>query len=220
MTIKILLVDDHAIVREGLRELLGNREGQQKYEVVGEAGDGRSAVALAKKIRPTIVLMDINMPVLNGVDATAQLREIVPEAKVIALTMHSGRQFVQKMFRAGASGYLLKECTFEELKSAITAVNSGKMYISPSLAGTVIEDYIFHVSIKEKTATTEMTAREREILQLIAEGWSTKRLAEKLFISAKTVETHRRNIMEKLNLYTVAELTKYAVAEGLTFLDN
>ena len=215
-----MLVDDHAIVREGLRELLEHLQGAQTYEVVGEAGDGRSAVALAVKIQPAIVIMDINMPILNGVDATAQLCDAVPEAKVIALTMHSSRQFVQKMFRAGASGYLLKECMFSELAAAISIVHSGKMYISPSLAGTVIEDYMLHVSIKEKSPTTEMTTREREVLQLIAEGWSTKKLAEKLFISAKTVETHRRNIMEKLSLYTFAELTKYAVAEGLSFLDN
>lgn len=219
MPINILIIDDHRLFREGLSALF---QAQGDIKVVGEAGDGHAAIILARKLQPDIVLMDINMPVLNGIEATHQLKAENPGIKVIALSMHSGREFVQKMFGAGTSGYLLKDCAFSELAEAITIVSSGKSYISPSLASTLIEDYLLQLSDKADLShsTAALSQREREILQLIAEGWATQKIADKLCISGKTVETHRSNIMKKLSLHTVAELTKYAIVEGITFLER
>jgi len=219
MPINILIVDDHQLFRQGLSALF---LAHGKINVIGEAGDGHAAIIQARKLRPDIVLMDINMMVLNGIEATRQLKAEIPSIKVIALSMHSSREFVQKMFSAGSSGYLLKDCDFHELAEAVSIVNSGRSYISPSLAGTLIEDYILQLSDKDKLSHSAavLSQREREILQLIAEGWSTQKIADKLCISVKTVETHRGNIMRKLSLYTVADLTKYAIVEGITFLER
>lgn len=219
MPITILLVDDHRLFRQGLNALFS---AHSKINVIGEAGDGHDAIDQARKLQPNIVLMDINMPVLNGIEATRQMKAEIPAIKVIALSMLSGREFVQKMFGAGSSGYLLKDCHFNELVKAVTVVNSGRSYISPSLAGALIEDYLLQLSDKAELwhSATVLSRREREILQLIAEGWATQKIASKLCISVKTVETHRSHIMKKLSLYTVAELTKYAVTEGITFLER
>jgi DNA-binding NarL/FixJ family response regulator len=217
MPINILIVDDHRLFRQGLSALFS---AHSHIKVIGEAGDGHAAISMARKLQPDIVLMDINMPILNGIEATRQLKDEMTGIDVIALSMHSGREYVQKMFGAGSSGYLLKNCHFNELVEAVSVVNSGKSYISPSLAGTLIEDYLFQLSDKTGLSynSAVLSRRERQILQLIAEGWTTQKIGDQLCISGKTVETHRSNIMKKLSLYTVAELTKYAIVEGITFL--
>ncbi len=215
MQIKVVIADDHKIVREGLKSLL---EKSPDVEVVGEASDGRAALTMAQQLVPDIVVMDINMPMLNGVDATSQLLESLPGVKVIALSMYSNKRFVQRMFRAGASGYLLKDCAYEELAFAISSVCADKKYLSPGLAGTLIEDYMGHVTSVEEVDSPALTAREREVLQLISEGWSTQSIAEKLNLSIKTIESHRRRIMERLNIESIAGLTKYAIREGVTSL--
>lgn len=217
MSIKILLADDHKIVRDGLRSLL---EKQPNMEVVAEAENGRKAVKLAIRRRPQVVIMDISMPDLNGIEATRQMLKELPHLKVIALSMHSDRRYILKMFQAGASGFLLKDCAFEELDCAINTVVANQPYLSPSVAGAVIEDFVRCTSPTGFSATDVLTAREREVLQLLAEGWSTKELASHLHVSVKTVETHRRRIMEKLGLHGIAELTKYAIREGLTSLQS
>ncbi len=217
MSIKILLADDHKIIREGLRNLI---EKQAGFEVIAEAEDGLTAVKKAKKLAPDVVVMDIGMPGLNGIEATRQILADSPQAKIIALSMHSERHFVSEMLKAGASAYLLKDSAFEELVQAIRASRANKIYLSPSIADKVIKDYITHIPGENFSAFSILTKREREILQLIAEGKSTKEIASLLFISIKTIETHRQNIMEKLDLRSVAELTKYAIREGLTSLDS
>jgi len=217
MSTRILLADDHKIMREGLRSLLAEAF---DMEVVAEAEDGRSAVELAKKLSPDVVVMDISMPDLNGVEATRQILKYAPRAKVIALSMHSDRQFVARMLEAGASGYVLKDAAFEELATAIRTVVAGRVHLGPRIAGLVVEDYVQRLPETEPKVSSPLTAREREVLQLLAEGKGTKEAARLLKVSAKTVETHRRNIMEKLNLHSIAELTKYAIREGLTSLDD
>jgi DNA-binding NarL/FixJ family response regulator len=163
--------------------------------------------------------MDVSMPDLNGVEATRQIIQDNPEIKVIALSMHSDTLFVSEMLKSGASGYLLKDCAFQELQQAIRTVMDGKAYLSPSISGVVVEDYLHRLSKADVSTSEVLTDREREVLQLIAEGQSTKQVALKLHISAKTVETHRRQIMNKLDMHTVAELTKYAIRKGLTALE-
>jgi two-component system, NarL family, response regulator NreC len=215
-TIKILLADDHKLLREGLRALI---EEQRNMTVVAEAEDGRSAVRLATKLSPDIIVMDISMPGLNGIDATRQITAESPGIKVIALSMHADRNFVVEMFKAGAAGYLLKDCAFEELILAIRAVSSKKAYLSSKLSDTMIKDYVNLFPKKKLSAFSALTAREREVLQLLAEGKSTREVAAKLNVSTKTVETFRRLIMKKLDIHSVAELTKYAIRTGLTSLD-
>jgi DNA-binding NarL/FixJ family response regulator len=217
MSIRILLVDDHKITREGLRSLL---EKQQDMDVVAEAENGRTAVRLAHELLPNVVIMDVTMPDLNGVEAARQIVGKVPDAKIIALSMHSDSLFVTEMLRSGASGYLLKDCAFDELALAIRAVASGKTYLSPSISGVVVEDYLHRLTKTNFASSEVLTDREREVLQLMAEGKSTKQIALKLNISVKTVETHRRQIMNKLDIHTVAELTKYAIRKGLTSLET
>ena len=214
MTISVLIADDHKIVREGLKFLIGNSSGM---EVVGDAENGRVALSMAKKLQPSIVVMDINMPELNGIDATSRLIELLPRTKVIALSMYSSKRFIQSMFKAGASGYLLKDCAFAELVFAITSVYSDKKYLSPMLVGMLIQDYMGQVGTIE--AEPGLTLREREVLQLIAEGISTADISKRLHLSVKTIETHRRRIMEKLEIRSVAGLTKYAIREGVTSID-
>ncbi len=216
MSITILLADDHKIVRDGLRALLEN---QPDMKVVAEAENGRTAVQLAQQKRPQVVIMDISMPDLNGIEATRQMIRELPDIKVIALSMHSDRRYILRMFRAGAVGFLLKDCAFEELVSAINTAIADQPYVSPSIAGIIIQDFVRSGSQISSSATDVLTAREREVLQLLAEGWATKEIASHLHLSVKTVETHRRRIMEKLGLHGIAELTKYAIREGLTSLD-
>jgi len=217
MSIRILLADDHKITRQGLRSLL---EKQDDMEVVAEAEEGRTAVRLAREFSPHIVIMDVSMPDLNGVEATRQIVERTPDVKVIALSMHSDSLFVTEMLKSGASGYLLKDCAFEELTLAIRAVVDGKTYLSPSISGVVVDDYLHRLSKTAYAGPDVLTNREREVLQLLAEGNSTKKIALKLHISVKTVETHRRQIMEKLDIDSIAELTKYAIRKGFTSLET
>ncbi len=217
MSIRILLADDHKITRQGLRSLL---EQQDDMEVAAEAENGRTAVALVDELLPDVVIMDVTMPDLNGVEATRQIVAKYPDVKVIALSMHSDTLFVTEMLRSGACGYLLKDCAFEEMTRAIRAVMNDKTYLSPSISAVVVEDYLHRLSKADFSASGILTDREREVLQLMAEGKSTKQIALKLHISIKTVETHRRQIMNKLDIHTVAELTKYAVRKGLTSLDT
>jgi len=217
MKTRVLLVDDHKIMREGLRSLLAVTPG---VEVVGEAGDGRSAVQLALKLAPDVVVMDIGMPDLNGVDATRQIKARDPKIKVIALSLHSDERFIAGMFKAGASGYLLKDGAFEELAHAIRTVAAGHTYLCPRIAKTVIRDYLRDAQAAAIAGGPALSEREREVLQLIAEGKSTKEIAGRLDVSVKTVETHRARIMERLGVHSVAELTKYAVREGLTSLET
>ena len=213
MTTRILLADDHAIFLEGVRGLL---EKQHDLQVVGEAADGRAAVRMARELSPHVVIMDITMPVLNGIEAT---RLVVGEdagTKVIALSMHSTRRFMTEVLKAGAVGYLLKESAVAELILAIRTVTSGKAYLSPRVTDVVLDDYVRHVPSERGAAFTALTPRERQVLQLVAEGRTTKEIAAVLNVSGKTIEAHRSQVMEKLRIHSVAGLTKFAVSEGLT----
>jgi two-component system response regulator NreC len=214
---RILIVDDHKIVRQGLRSLI---EGEDGMEVVGEAADGWTALQLVLKLAPDVVIMDITMPDLNGIDATREIIAENPYVKVIALSMHSDRHFVAGMFGARASGFVLKDCAFEELLRAIHTVVLNKTYLSPAIADVVIEDYIGSLAKTGSRAVFTLTLREREVLQLLAEGKSTKQIATRVHLSVKTVETHRKHIMDKLNIHNVAALTKYAIRHGLTALET
>jgi DNA-binding NarL/FixJ family response regulator len=216
MSLKIFLADDHKIMRDGLRSLLEN---QLDMEVVGEAENGRRAVQLVLEKRPDVVIMDIGMPDLNGMEATRQILAALPDVKVIALSMYSDRRFVSGMLEAGASGYLLKACAFEELAGAVGTVVANQTYLSPEIAGVVVEDYLHRLPMTDSEASSALTRREREVLQLLAEGWPNKKIASHLCVSVKTVHTHRQQIMDKLNLRSIAELTKYAIREGLTSPD-
>ena len=211
----VLLADDHTMMREGLRAIL-EKEGLQ---VIGEAATGREAVALAHRLRPDLVVMDISMPGLNGVDATKRLVAELPGIKVIALSMHADRRYVVAMFAAGAVGYLLKNSASEELIQAVRAVARHHKYVSPSIAETVVDNAIDSLR-PARPLQKPLSLREREVLQLLAEGHSSKDIAQRLELAVPTVETHRRQIMDKLNIRSVAELTKYAIREGLTSLDR
>jgi two-component system response regulator NreC len=213
MSIRIILADDHTIVRHGLNKLI---QQQENMEVIAQAADGRSTVELTRELLPDMVIMDIGMPDLNGIGATGQIIREFPQVKVIGLSMHSGKKFVIEMLKAGASGYLLKDCALEELTTAVKAVASGKIYLSPSITDVVVENYVRHSERKESSAFSLLSQREREVLQLMAEGKTTKQIGLKLHISPKTVEGHRLRLMEKLNMDSVAKLTKYAIQEGLT----
>lgn len=213
MGIKILIADDHKIVREAIGSLLNNELGM---EVVGEAEDGRTAVQLAGDLQPNVVVMDIEMPNLNGIEATRQIVHDLSGVKVIALSERSDRRSVHEMLKAGASGYVLKQCSFQELVCAIRNVVSNQTYLSPQVSGTVVDGYIHRLSRHDDSVYSVLTPREREVLQLIAEGKSTKVIAKELFVSAKTIEWHRSQLMKKLGVQSVAELVKYAISEGLT----
>lgn len=216
MTIRILLVDDHQLIRDGLRALIS---GEKDMEVVAEAENGREAIALARQQDPDIVVMDINMPDLNGIDASKIILSENPNVKVIALSVHSTTRFIKEMLKAGVSGYLVKHCAYEELANAIHMVMNNKSYLSSHIMGTVMNDYAAHAHTDKTSVFSKLSLREREILQLVAEGLTSEDIASRLFISIKTVSTHRRHIMKKTNLKSVAELTRYAISEGLVSLD-
>ena len=217
MSIRVILADDHTIVRHGLSKLI---QQQENMEVIAQAGDGHSTVELTRDLSPDMVIMDIGMPDLNGIDATQQIIHDLPQVKVIGLSMHSGKKYVIEMLKAGASGYLLKDCALEELIIAINTVAEGKIYLSPSITDVVVENYVRNSKKKENSAFSLLSQREREVLQLMAEGKTTKQIGMRLHISPKTVEGHRLRLMEKLNMDSVAQLTKYAIQEGLTSLES
>jgi two-component system response regulator NreC len=211
---KILLVDDHAIVRDGLQAILAGKAG---VTVVEATANGREAIAIARRLRPDVVVMDITMPGLNGIGATRQIVTELPDTKVIALSMHSDRRYIIAMFKAGASGYLLKDSAAGELLQAIEAVTNDQTYVGPAIAGAVVEAL---TKGEPSVESTRLTNREGEVLQLIAEGCTSKEIASRLSIAPATAESHRRQIMSKLNLHTVAELTKFAIREGLTTVEK
>ncbi len=217
MTIRIVLADDHKIVRDGLTSML---QAQPDMDVVAQADNGRSAVQMAEELRPDVVVMDAGMPDLNGIQPTRQVTEAAPGVRVIALSMHSDRRFVEGMLSAGAAGYVLKDSAFEELATAIRTVVDGQTYLCPTVTGIVVANYVRRRPGPESTAHTALTPREREVLQLLAEGKATKQVASRLGVSVKTLETHRSRIMEKLGIHSIAELTKYAIREGLTSLES
>jgi two-component system, NarL family, response regulator NreC len=215
MSIKILVVDDHKITRDGLSALIDK---QPDMEVVGEASNGREAIELARDMSPDVIIMDISMPDLNGIDATSQILAESPKCKIIALSMYSDSRYVKGMLKAGVSGYLVKSCAFDELVKAITVVAVNQAYLSPGIADMVMKDYVEALKIDRTAPIPEspLSIREREVLQLIAEGVSSDQIASRLHVSIKTVSTHRRNIMEKLNINNIADLIKFALREGLT----
>jgi DNA-binding NarL/FixJ family response regulator len=213
MSIKVLIADDHQIMREGLRALL---EKEIDIQVLGEAEDGRSIQRMARELHPDVIIMDVAMPDLNGIEATRQIVAELPGVKIIALSMHDDRRFVLNMLKAGAAGYMLKDCAFKDLAKAIRVVMSHKTFLSPEVADIVVKDYLSTTQPAGSTVFSLLSPREREVLQLIAEGKTSALIGEILHISIKTVETHRQQIMVKLKIRSVAELTKYAIREGLT----
>ena len=210
--VRIILADDHQIILDGLKMLIDDMDG---IEIVGEAANGREAVRLVKEHEPDIIIIDVAMPELNGIEATRQISSECPKVKIIVLSMHSEKRFVSLMFKAGAKAYLSKENAFKELSSAIRAVMAGTSYLSPNIATALVEDYVEVVKTAAgRLEASTLSPRELEVMQLLAEGRSTRETAETLYVSIKTVEAHRRNIMEKLGLKGVAELTRYAIREG------
>jgi DNA-binding NarL/FixJ family response regulator len=214
MMTTVLLADGQSILRKGLRTLL---ESMGRYQVVGETGDGREAVELTRDLKPDLVILDVALPALNGVNATEQIAQDSPATRVIALTARSASGHVSSMLRAGARGYVLKDADPDELFKALSAVQRGQTYLSSHAATSLVEDY---VSGGNGGARPALSPREREVLQLMAEGLSTKQIAKTLYVSVKTVETHRRHIMQKLEIHSVAGLTKYAIREGLTTVET
>jgi len=216
MGIRIILADDHTMIRDGL---CGSLQRVEDMQVIGQTEDGLSTVRLVCKENPDVVVMDIAMPSLNGIDATRQIHKDYPDIKVIALSMHANSNYVREMFRAGASGYLLKNCQFDELVEAIRIVVDGRTYISPSISDLIIESYVEKRSGEVDSVFSLLSQREREVTQLLTEGKTTKQAAQCLCISPKTVEVHRSRIMNKLHIDNIVQLTKYAIQEGLTVPD-
>jgi DNA-binding NarL/FixJ family response regulator len=213
MGVQIILVDDHRIMRSGLRGLIENCA---CMEVIGEAQNGREAVRLVQELSPDVVIMDIEMPDLNGIEATRQIIAASPDIKVIVLSMHSDRQIIAEMLRVGAKGYLLKDSEPDEIIQAIRTVVVNRTYLCPEITDIVAKDYVDHLLTSKYPVSSVLTPRECEVLQLLAEGKTTKQIASHLYISVNTVESHRRQIMDKLNIHNIAELTKYAIRHKLT----
>lgn len=217
MTIRILLADDHDLMRQGLLRLL---EDEKDLEVIGEAQNGREAIAKVEELSPDVAVLDVSMPDLNGVEAARNILQRTDKTRILALSMHTDRRFVMRMLEAGAMGYLPKNCAFDELATAIRAIHSGAMYLSPSLTRGVVEDLLrLRSEATRKPEKTILTGREREVLQLVAEGKTSKEIATSLGVSTNTVIRHRQNIMDKLELRTVAELTRYAIQEGIVSIN-
>jgi len=211
--VRIIIAEDHTILREGLRSLLSSNSG---FEVVGEAEDGREAVKCVAKFKPDLILTDLSMPKMNGMEAIREIRRESPETKILVLTVHRAEEYILATFRAGADGYLLKDSTHSELVMAVRKVLSGKHYISPEISDKVIDGYLEgKKTLKSRTALDTLTQREREILKLIAEGYKNKEIAEDLCISVKTVEKHRANLMEKLDLHSIQAITTFAIDKGI-----
>jgi two-component system response regulator NreC len=210
---RIVIAEDHTILREGLRSLLSSNPG---FEIVGEAGDGREAIRCAEKFKPDLILTDLSMPRMNGMEAIKEIKRESPATKVLVLTVHKAEEYILATFRAGADGYILKDSTHSELMMAVKKVLTGKRYISPEISDKVIEGYLEgKKTLKSRTSWETLTQREREILKLIAEGYRNKEIANDLCISVKTVEKHRANLMEKLDLHNVQALTTFAIERGL-----
>lgn len=216
---RVVLADDHRIVSEGLRGLL---ERQPAMTVTAVARNGREAVRLALEHQADLVIMDVAMPELNGIEATRQIKAAAPATKVIALSMHADRRYVSGMLEAGVSGYLLKHSAFEELVTAIEAVLGGHVYLSPGVSDVVVSELVQRGGARAEAsgADARLTPREREVTQLLAEGLSARQIAARLFLSVKTVESHRRRILEKIGAQSIAELTKFAIREGVTTLER
>ena len=212
MSIRVLVVDDHKIMREGLRSLL---EKQPDIEVVAEAENAQQALKLAQEMTPDLAIIDVVMPSLNGIEATRRILSKVPAVKVIALSMYADKRFVMEMLRAGASGYLLKDCAFEELDEAIRTVTQDRTYITPRIVDIIVKDYFSQVEKPSSSAVSALTSRQYEVLQLLAEGKTTREIAHQMSLSVKTIESHRQQIINKLNIHSIAGLTKYAIREGL-----
>ncbi len=209
----VVIAEDYTILREGLRALLSSHP---EFEIVGEAEDGREAIRLAEKMKPNLVLMDLSMPRMNGMDAIREVKKRCPATKVLVLTVHRNEEYILATFKAGADGYALKDSTHSELMMAIKSVLEGKQYISPGISEKVIEGYLEgRKTLKTRTSWETLTQREREILKLIAEGYKNKEIAEDLCISPKTVEKHRANLMQKLDLHSTSALTALALEKGL-----
>ncbi len=211
--IKVLIADDHALVREGIRRIL---ESAEDMEVVGEAADGLEAIKKVQQLAPEVVLMDIAMPGLGGLEATTEIHKISPESKVLILTQYDNKEYLRRFFKAGASGYILKKAAGTDLLSAIRAVHRGGTFLDPSLANIVLEDYLKQ---PEEAEYEKLSDREKEVLKLIAEGYTSKQIADLLTISVKTVMAHRTNIMEKLGIRNRSELIRYAISKGLIAVD-
>jgi DNA-binding NarL/FixJ family response regulator len=217
MSIRILIADDHRIMRQGLKKLL---ETQPDMEVVGEAEDGSITLQLARKLHPDVIVMDVKMPEVNGIDASCQLRSAFPGIKIVGLSMYGDLRFVTNMLQCGASGYLLKDCAFEELAQAIRQVMDDKIYLSPEVSDVVIQGYVSHATGSKPSSSSGLTSREMEVLRLLAQGKRPREIADFLRISVKTVDTHRLQIMRKLDFKNVVELTKYAIREGFITLEE
>jgi DNA-binding NarL/FixJ family response regulator len=210
---RILIAEDHTILREGLRALLSS---EPRFDVVGEAEDGRNAVRCVETLGPDLVLMDLSMPRMSGLDAIREIKKTSPDTKIIALTVHKTEEYILTTLQAGADGYVLKDATHSELMMAIEQVLMGKRYLSPGISEKVIEGYLEgKKTLKTTSAWDSLTQREREVLKLIAEGYKNKEVADDLYISLKTVEKHRANLMKKLDLHNAAELTALAMEKGL-----
>jgi len=210
---RIVIAEDHTILREGLRALLSSNP---DFEVVGEAQDGREAIRCVEKLKPNLILTDLSMPRMNGMDAIREIRRRAPETKILVLTVHRTEEYILATLKAGADGYLLKETTHGELLAAVRHVLSGKHYISPGISDKVLDGYLEgRKTLKARTSWETLTAREREILKLIAEGYRNKEIAKDLFISVKTIEKHRANLMDKLNVHNIPALTALAIEKGL-----
>lgn len=216
MSIRVLLVDDHKLMREGLRSLL---EVQPNIEVVGEAGDGQTALKMALEIKPNIVIMDVTIPNMNGIEVTQLITAQTSHVKVLALSMHSDRRYVTRILRAGASGYLLKDCASEELIQAIFTIVHNRTFLSPIMAKITEEDNVYKLSTNKSLFFYVLSPRQREVLKLMVEGNTTKQIASSLRLSVKTIETYRQQIKDKLNINSIAELTKFAICEGISSLD-
>ncbi|MEJ2052719.1 MAG: response regulator transcription factor [Calditrichaceae bacterium] len=215
MAIKIILADDHALIRDGLQTMIDR---EVDFQIVGQASNGREIVDMVKKLNPDIIIMDISMPELNGIEATRHIKEFDEDIKIIALSVHSEISFVRQMLKAGASGYLVKHSEFKELVRAIRSVAEGQIYLSPNVSGQVIGDYLHNLSSGESSVFTKLSNREREILQMLAEGKTKHEIADILHLSIKTIESHRQNIMNKLNIDRFPDLIRYAIREGITEL--
>ena len=214
MSIKVIFADDHALLRAGLKSLLQSHTG---FEVVGETDNGRDTVALARELEPDVVVMDVAMPDMNGIDATRKIVRLLPGVRVLALSSHGDGSYVRGMLEAGARGYLVKEAAAEELKAALETIMRGRIYVGPQAGDRLVDDYLAR---DDGAARRTLSSREREVLQLVAEGKSSAEIAAVLHLSRRTVETHRRRIMNKLDIHSIAGLTKYAIREGITSLGD